>query len=291
MTLRRVWIDTDPAITAGNGEVDDAFALVQALRSPELEIAGVSAVFGNTDIDHTFVMAREIVARANRADIPVYRGSGCRGDRFANEATSALTQALSEGPLTILALGPLTTIAATLGLRDAPTESVEEIVFVGGRREGLEFLATPTQKKPFGDMNFECDPAAASELLALGVPMTLAGWEVSSKTWLAPHDLDRLRDEGGECARWLAASARAWQSDWQRNFAARGFTPFDTLAVGWLLLPDAFARHRWPTRISHDGQRPLFVADPSFDGPIVTYLLEVDNDRFHADLMRRLQSG
>lgn len=288
MTLRRVWIDTDPAITAGNGEVDDAFALIQALYSPELEVAGVSAVYGNTDIDHTFAMARDIVTRARRPDIPVYRGSGCGGDRSANEATAALTQALNEGPLTILALGPLTTVAATLGLRDAPTGNVEEIVFVGGRRDGLEFLATPKQKKPFGDMNFECDPAAASELLALGVPMTLAGWEVSSKTWLTPHDLDRLRDEGGECARWLAASARAWQSDWQRNFAARGFTPFDTLAVGWLLLPDAFTRYRWPTRIDHDGHRPLFVADPSFDGPIVTYLREVDNDRFHANLMRRL---
>ncbi|MBA4082946.1 MAG: hypothetical protein C0496_17030 [Erythrobacter sp.] len=288
MTRRRVWIDTDPAITAGNGEVDDAFALVQALRSPELEIAGVSAVYGNSGIDHTFAMAREIVARADCADIPVYRGSRCREDRSANDATSALTRALNDGPLTILALGPLTTIAATLGLSDAPIGNVEEIVFVGGRRDGLEFLATRMQKKPFGDMNFECDPAAASELLALGVPMTLAGWEVSSKTWLTPHDLDRLRDEGGECARWLAASARAWQSDWQRNFAARGFTPFDTLAVGWLLLPDAFTRYRWPTRIDHDGHRPLFVADPSFDGPIVTYLREVDNDRFHANLMRRL---
>ena len=236
-------------------------------------------------------MAREIVARSRRPDIPVYRGTGCGGERCANEATVALTQALNEGPLTILALGPLTTIAATLGMRDAPTGNVEEIVFVGGRRDGLEFLATPTQGTAFRDMNFECDPAAASELLALGVPLTLAGWEVSSNSWLTPRDLDRLRDEGGECARWLAASARTWQSDWQRNFAAQGFTPFDTLAVGWMLLPDAFARHLWPTRISHDGHRPLFVADPSFDGPTVTYLREVDHIRFHADLMLRLLSG
>ncbi len=291
MSRRRVWIDTDPAITAGNGEVDDAFALIQALRSPELDIVGVSAVFGNTDIDHTFAMAREILARANRADIRVYRGSGREGDRLANEATSALTQALDQGPLTILALGPLTTLAAALGQPDAPISNVEEIIFVGGRREGLEFRATPTQKKPFGDMNFECDPAAAAELLALGVPMTLAGWEVCAKMWLTPNDLDRLRDEGDECAQWLAASARGWQADWQRDFAAPGFTPFDTLAVGWLLMPDVYALHRWPTRVYHDGDRPLFLADLGCEGPTVTYLHSVDNDRFHDDLMERLLSA
>lgn len=291
MSRRRVWIDTDPAITAGNGEVDDAFALIQAFRSPELDIVGVSAVFGNTDIDHTFAMAREIVKRANRTDIPVYRGNGHDGDRIANEATSALMQALDQGPLTILALGPLSTIAAALGQSDAPIGNVEEIIFVGGRREGLEFRATSTQKKPFRDMNFECDAAAASELLALGVPMTLAGWEVCGKMWLTPDDLDRLRDEGDACAQWLAASARKWQADWQRNFTAPGFTPFDTLAVGWLLMPDAYASHRWPTRVYHDGDRPLFVADPGYDGPTVTYLHSVDNDRFHDDLMVRLLSA
>jgi inosine-uridine nucleoside N-ribohydrolase len=288
---RRVWIDTDPAITAGNGEVDDAFALVQALRSPELEIVGISAVFGNTDIDHTFAMAREIVTRAGRGDVPVYRGCGVEGDRNANDATCALGQALDDAPLTILALGPLTTVAAALCQPNAKRANVEELIFVGGRREGLEFRATPTQKKPFGDMNFECDAAAASELLALALPITLAGWEVCAKMWLTPEDLNRLRDEGDACAQWLAASARTWQSNWQRDFAAPGFTPFDTLAVGWMLMPEAFETYQWPSRVYHNGKRPLFVVDPALDGPKVCYLHSVNNDAFHDDLMVRLISG
>ncbi len=291
MSKRRVWIDTDPAITAGNGEVDDAFAVIQALQSPEFEIVGISAVFGNTGIDHSYAMAQEIVARAGRADIPVYRGCGVEGDRNPNAATRALAAALTDPPLTILALGPLTTIAATLGQPDAKRANVEEIIFVGGRRVGLEFRATPTQKKPFGDMNFECDAAAASELLALDVPITLAGWEVCAKMWLTPNDLDRLRDEGDACAQWLAASARTWQANWQRDFAAPGFTPFDTLAVGWLLMPEAFETHKWPSEICHDGKRPLFVVDPACTGSEVTYLRAVNNDAFHDDLMTRLLSA
>ena len=285
---RRVWIDTDPAITAGNGEVDDGFALIQALRSPELEIVGISAVFGNTDIDHTYAMAQEIVARAQRSDVPVYRGCGEGGDRQSNAATEALGAALVEGPLTIAALGPLTTVATALGVPGAALANVEEIIFVGGRREGLEFRATPTQQQPFRDLNFELDASAAAELLALGVPMTLAGWEVSAQMWLTPDDLDRLATQGDACAVWLSATARGWQADWQRDFAAPGFTPFDTLAIGWMLTPELFSAHHWPTKVFLDGQTPLLIADPKLSGTTATYLHSVDNDAFREDLMKRL---
>ena len=285
---RRVWIDTDPAVTAGNGEVDDAFALIQALRSPELEIVGISAVFGNTDIDHTYAMTKEIVARAERNDVPVYRGCGESGDRQSNAATEALREALASAPLTIAALGPLTTIAAALGQAGAAMAHVTEIIFVGGRREGLEFRATPTQAQPFRDLNFELDSPAAAELLALNLPMTLAGWEVSAKMWLTPDDLDRLGVEGDACVQWLAASARGWQADWQRNFAAPGFTPFDTLAIGWMLAPELFETHHWPAQIFQDGNRAMLIADPKLQSSTATYLRSVDNDAFRADLMGRL---
>lgn len=288
MNKQRIWIDTDPAITAGNGEVDDAFALIQALRSPELEIVGISAVFGNTEIDHTYAMAREIVSRAGRTDVPVYRGSGEEGDRSTNAATDALNAALADAPLTILALGPLTTIAAALLQPGTKCAHVTELVFVGGRREGLEFRATPTQQEPFGDMNFECDPLAAAQLLELNIPITLAGWEVCSQMWLTPDDLDCLRDEGDTCTYWLSESARSWQKEWQRNFAAPGFTPFDTLAVGWLMMPEAFEALRWPCSVIQGGERPLMVVDPECSGPEVTYLRSVNNNSFHQDLMSRL---
>ena len=285
---RRVWIDTDPAVTAGNGEVDDAFALIQALRSPELEIVGISAVFGNTDIDHTYAMAKEILARAGRNDVPVYRGCGESGDRQSNAATEALREALASAPLTIAALGPLTTIAAALGQAGAAIAHVTEIIFVGGRREGLEFRATPTQAQPFRDLNFELDSPAAAQLLALNLPLTLAGWEVSAKMWLTPADLDRLAVEGDACAQWLAASARDWQADWQRNFAAPGFTPFDTLAIGWMLAPELFETHHWPAQVFQDGKHAMLIADPKLQSSTATYLRSVDNDAFRADLMGRL---
>jgi purine nucleosidase len=41
---RKILIDTDPG-------VDDAFAILAALRAPELEVVGLTTVFGNTDVD------------------------------------------------------------------------------------------------------------------------------------------------------------------------------------------------------------------------------------------------
>jgi len=56
-----VWIDTDPAVGEPDRDVDDGLALVQAFRSPELDIRGVSVVFGNAPLDRGLPIARRLV--------------------------------------------------------------------------------------------------------------------------------------------------------------------------------------------------------------------------------------
>jgi len=285
---RRVWIDTDPAMTTGNGEVDDGFALIQALRSVELDIVGISAVFGNTDTEHAFAMTKEIVKRAGRLDIPVYRGCKNAADHQINAATKALCTAIDDAPLSILALGPLTTIATALAQPGLALGNVREIIFVGGRRKGVEFYVTKTQQQPFRDMNFELDVDAVKNVLALNIPMTLAGWEVSSNMWITPSDLDQLTANDDACVQWLAATSRNWQASWQSRFNAPGFIPFDTLAVGWLLRPELFAVHHWPCGVVHNEAGPLLLVDPTLKGAMTTYLHTVDHQAFRVDLMARL---
>ena len=285
---RRIWIDTDPAMTSGNGEVDDGFALLQALRSPELEIAGISAVFGNTSLPDTYAMAKEIVARAGTDDIPVFKGHAEEGQRRTNPAIEALVKAANEGPLTIAALGPLTNVAAALRHPDIKLANIKEIVFVGGRRQGLEFRATPDQEVPFRDLNFELDARAAEELLTYCVPITLAGWEVSSEMWLTNEDLEILRTRGDAVTKWLSITAQVWLDNWVAAFKAPGFTPFDTLAIGWLVEPNLFEAYHWPANVTFTPERPLFHVGPDIDGRPLTYLRSVDNKRFRKDLMSRL---
>ena len=64
---KKILIDTDPGR-------DDAVALLLALASPELDIAGVVAVAGNVPIQHTARNTRRIVELAARSDVPIYAG-------------------------------------------------------------------------------------------------------------------------------------------------------------------------------------------------------------------------
>ena len=69
MAPYKVIYDTDPGI-------DDAMALLLALSSPEIEIAGLTTVFGNTNIEATTRNALNLLNFAGRSDIPVAKGAG-----------------------------------------------------------------------------------------------------------------------------------------------------------------------------------------------------------------------
>ena len=66
---RKIIIDTDPGI-------DDTMAIFLALRSPELELVGLTTVFGNSNVDATTRNALNLLHVAGRTDIPVARGAG-----------------------------------------------------------------------------------------------------------------------------------------------------------------------------------------------------------------------
>jgi inosine-uridine nucleoside N-ribohydrolase len=233
-----VWIDTDPSVSsAASKEVDDGFALVQAFHSPELEIRGVSIVFGNAPLEQAWPIGREIVRRFGPAGLAVHAGAA-QAAQLGEEtdASRALAAALRREKLTVLALGPLTNVATVLKNHPELSHKIVSLVAVAGRRPGQQFRATSSQATPFRDLNFELDAPAFRVLIEADVPLVLAPWEVSSKVWLNEADLQRM-ENGGAAARWLVEPARRWLRVWQQDFGADGFNPFDTLAVGYVTSP------------------------------------------------------
>ena len=231
-----VWIDTDPSIGVPFHEADDGFALIQAFRSPELHIRGISTTYGNASLSTTTRIARAMAARfggpARITDAQVFAGAAFARDLGKpTAATEALRAALAERPLTYLALAPLTNLATFLTLHPEAARRIERVIFVGGRSPGERFRAGRWNPYEFTDGNFHKDNAAAAIVLAVGPPLTLVPVELALSWPLLPEELARIGREGGPAGRYLADKAWLWMRLWRLCFGTEGGIVFDCLAV------------------------------------------------------------
>ena len=205
-----VWIDTDPAIGEPERDVDDGLALVQAFRSPELDLRGVSVVFGNAELARGLPIARRLVKNYGPPGLRVFKGAAAASDlQEETEASRALAAALHTGPLTILALGPATNVATVLSKHPDLAARVVRVIAVAGRRPGQRFTTGTTNPAGHRDFNFELDPKAFQVLLDSHVELVLAPFEIASKVWLDDADLDRLASSSSAAARALAAAGQS----------------------------------------------------------------------------------
>lgn len=296
-----VWIDSDPSAAPGGHEVDDAIALLQAFGSPELDIRGLSIVFGNTDLITASRIGREIAAKFGPPGLAVHDGAaGPDGLGIETEASRALVGELRRTRLTILALGPLTNVATVVHNHPELASRIGEVVAVAGRRPNQRFTSGPAQKVPFRDLNFELDPEAFRVLLASGVSIVLAPWEISSKVWLTRAELEEAAQRSSGVA-WLLPAANDWLSLWRREFGTDGFNPFDALAAGYLVDRADLACERLSVSIetgpddTSTAPRPrnkpyLLVRPGNRGGPSAVYCFDV-RAGFKRDLLKRLARG
>jgi inosine-uridine nucleoside N-ribohydrolase len=299
-----VWIDTDPAIGEPERDVDDGLALVQAFHSPELEIRGVSVVFGNAALDRGLPIARRLVHDFGPPRLKVFGGAAKASDSaHETDASRALAAALRREPLTILALGPVTNVATVLAKHPDLASRVTRVIAVAGRRPGQRFTTGTTNAAGHRDFNFELDSGGFQVLLDSKVEIVLAPFEISSKIWLDGADLDRLEASRSAAARVLVPPARAWRSLWTRLFGVDGFNPFDTLAVAYAVSSEGFVCETLGARIdtladdvTEPGvqgvkveQKPYLLASSTFAGAAshVTYCFSAP-DGFKQDLLTRL---
>ena len=208
--------------------------MVQAFHSPELRVAGVSVVFGNAPVDRGYAIAREIVARFAPADVVVHKGSAAASPD-PTPASRALIAALEEEPLTVLALGPATNVAAALRERPDLVDRIETVVLVVGRR-AREALTFPGGGPNLLDFNFELDPEAAEVVVGSGAPVVLAPFELAAKLPIDAEEWASVWDTPfGEFFRRPIEDYLDWFGD---NYGRRATYPFDSFAVSFLVAPE-----------------------------------------------------
>lgn len=263
---KRVWIDTDPAFGDVNGDCDDGYAMIALLNAENVEVRGISSVFGNTGVDNAQSKIRTLIDGWYAKRI-----SAAPGDNFplqlnhhkktadnravrSTKASEALIAELElrkkEGSkLHIVAIGSHVNIATVALTRPDLLPNVEQIVIVAGRY-GLDdrFVFGNDPSRVFRDLNFDVDPMASIALLGASVPIVLAGVQVARSMWLNNSDLDEFRALSGSPVAWMAEQTDGWINNVWKNLdkpkfgqpKIDGFHPFDLFAAGWIICPQLF---------------------------------------------------
>lgn len=231
----RVWIDTDLSIGSPVREVDDAYALVLAFHSPEIQIAGLSTTYGNASLGRTTRATLDFVQRFG-ASPGLEHGdvfAGAKSPRTLGErtrASDALAAALRKETLTYVALGPLTNLATFLRLHPALAERIERVIFLGGQAPGTSLAFGPNRSFRIHDANVFKDPAAVQIVLSSKIPIALVPIEIASRLEIDRDDLRSLKNSGA-AGEYLARRSGIWLWFWTNFVKTKGGPIFDAMAI------------------------------------------------------------
>jgi inosine-uridine nucleoside N-ribohydrolase len=270
---RKLIMDTDPG-------VDDAMAIFLALASPELDIIGLTTIFGNVHTGLATTNALRLLEIAGRTDIPVAKGVEAplarpftgpvpfvhgedgQGNTFlpppqtkAIEKTAAvfiIEQVLAHpGEITLAPIGPLSNIALALRLEPSIADQVQEVVLMGGN------AMVPGNASPAAEANILNDPEAADVVFGAAWPVTMVGLDVTHQVHMRPEQLARHRQATSRpMAQHLAAIVPFYQSFFETAYSAsnlQGIYVHDASAIAYLIDPTLFEVKRWPIRVETEG--------------------------------------
>lgn len=257
--IEPLFVDSDSGLGSPAGDVDDGFALVLLFGSG-CPVGAVASVFGNTP---------EPRARANHqalARLCGYRGpivGGARGPLggggAATSSEAARLLASWPGPLRVLALGPLTNLAAALQAAPGQAARVREVIGVGSN------LRSRGRWPPLWphEFNLTGDRAATRVVFESGVPLTLVPLDVARGLTVTPADLATLTGPVGDH---LRRHSRRWfrRALWVRG--RRVFPVWDLLAAVYAIAPSLVESGPSTARLHPNGwvehgagDRPLTV--------------------------------
>ncbi len=259
--MKRIILDVDTG-------VDDALAILLALRSPELKVEAITTVSGNAPVDlctrNTLVVLNllgdvplPLVASGAAAPLrgeletalTVHGDDGLGGvttlrhpdgtlryppDAMRNtqHAVPTMLQLIRQRPhdITLVATGPLTNIAQAIREDRATMRLVKEIYVMGGAFRVYGNTKTMTE------FNIDVDPLAAKEVLELGVSVTLVPLDVTEQARLMRPDVERMaREHPSRVTEFIRDVTQQYMDYHVRHNGFDGCFLHDPLTVGVVL--------------------------------------------------------
>ena len=227
-----VWLDTDASIGSPIREVDDAFALLLALRCPNLRIAGISTTYGNAPLKRTTAVTTDLLGRFGGRIHKVHPGARSRKDLGVETvATRELAKALRQNRSVVyVALGPLTNLATFEMLHPELARRIHHVIFIGGLTEKSSLRFGSRHPIQIHDANVFKDPEAVRRVLRTKIPMTLIPIETASQITIDAEDLEKI-GRNSEAGQFLRKNSGVWLWFWTNFVGTRGGPLFDAAAV------------------------------------------------------------
>ena len=277
--MPRVIFDTDIGT-----DVDDLLALACLLGDPGVVLHGVTTVYG--DVELRARMVQTLLRLRGVGGVPVCTGLrapllgrdpifwlGWEGSGLLHPddthtlppfaSTSAVDWLIElvtafPGEVTVLAVGPLTNVAAAITVDPAFAAKLGRLVIMGGNVDARPFAGEITEH------NIRCDPEAAHVVFRSGAPIELVPLDVTLKTVIRQADVDRIKAVGTPYHAAIADQVERFPL-----FAKRGFQTYlhDPLAALAVTEPDHVDWHELSVQIELRGDytRAMTVALPPTD--------------------------
>ncbi|MFQ6094718.1 MAG: nucleoside hydrolase [Candidatus Bathyarchaeia archaeon] len=267
--MKRIILDTDIG-------VDDAVALILALKSRELRLEAVTTVSGNVHVDKSTKNALRILELMHREEVPVAKGASKPlkrelhtaeyvhgkdglGDSNLPEprikatdksAIDLIIEKVTENPgeIILVPIGPLTNIALAIEREPEIVEKVKEIVLMGGA-----YGVTPWgfgNVTPVAEFNIYTDPEAAKIVFESGIKITAVGLDVTTdpESFLTQRDFERIKGANSKAAQIIVKII-------EKTLNLRKVMAIhDAMAVSYLISPDLFTVKKYRVDIETKGE-------------------------------------
>ena len=263
-TAQLVILDTDIG-----DDIDDAFALGLVLKSPEIQLLGITTAYGDTELRAKLV--DRYLAAVGRSDITVAEGLATKaenvftqaayarmkeaqclarltnradsnnacyvGGRTHADAAGFLLDQIREHPgeITLIAIGPLNNIEEAIKRNPETFRKLKRVVMMGGSVYRGYDSANGEHKPPDAEWNISRDPAGLRALLASDVPVFMMPLD-STQIHLGAKAREEIFAHGSPLTDQLTLLYHQWNAGNDGHIATP--TLFDPVAVTYAIRPD-----------------------------------------------------
>ncbi len=257
-----VILDTDIG-----GDIDDTWALVLALKSPELDI---KLVVGDQGMpQYRAKLIAKLLETAGRTEIPVgvgvnvkRKGKRAQEDwvrdydltsypgKVYQDGVQAIIDTImkSPHPITLIAIGPMPNLREALRREPRIANKAKFIGMHGSVRVGYRGAKTPAK-----EYNVAADPKACQKVFTAPWDMTITPLDTCGLVSLDGKRYAAVRDCPYKLVRALIQNYRIWCGPSPGRADKASSTLFDTVAV-YLAIDDAFCQmETLPIRVTDDG--------------------------------------